>query len=442
MKKTLLIVEDNLILCDILERWLQKAGYRVLTAIDEPSARRKIKGNNVALVLTDVRLPEGDGISLLEWSISQGLHIPFVVMTEHASIADAVRAVKLCAKDYLPKPVHEELLMELLRGLIGLPVSVPPKKSLMKRLSGAVRETERIACRVAPLNCSVMILGTNGSGKESVAQLIQQHSGRKDKPFVAVNCGCIRGELAASEFFGHVQGAFTDAKKDTAGYFETAKGGTLFLDEIGNMPPEMQTLLLRVLQERVYCPVGSRKELEADVRILSATNEDMERAIREGRFREDLYYRLNVVSVQIPPLRERPEDSLPLIEHQMRIIAAEQGTTPPELTLEAQELLKQYSWPGNVRELENIVRRAALLASSPLIEPAVISACLEDSLSPPASSASARENPDAGRHRLSELLARHQGNVRAAADALGVSRSTLYGRLARSGLDPAAFRPR
>ena len=217
----------------------------------------------MALVLTDVRLPEGDGISLLEWSISQGLHIPFVVMTEHASIADAVRAVKLGAKDYLPKPVHEELLMELLRGLIGLPVSVPPKKSLMKRLSGAVRETERIACRVAPLNCSVMILGPNGSGKESVAQLIQQHSGRKDKPFVAVNCGCIRGELAASEFFGHVQGAFTDAKKDTAGYFETAKGGTLFLDEIGNMPPEMQTLLLRVLQERVYCPVGSRKELEA-----------------------------------------------------------------------------------------------------------------------------------------------------------------------------------
>lgn len=182
MKKTLLIVEDNLILCDILERWLQKAGYGVLTAIDEPSARRKIKGNNVALVLTDVRLPEGDGISLLEWSISQGLHIPFVVMTEHASIADAVRAVKLGAKDYLPKPVHEELLMELLRGLIGLPVSIPPKKSLMKRLSGAIRETERIACRVAPLNCSVMILGPNGSGKESVAQLIQQHSGRKDKP--------------------------------------------------------------------------------------------------------------------------------------------------------------------------------------------------------------------------------------------------------------------
>ena len=155
----------------------------------------------------------------------------------------------------------------------------------MKRRSVAFRETERIACRVAPLDCSVMILGPNGCGKESVAQLIQQHSGRRDKPFVAVNCGCIQRELAASEFFGHVKGAFTDAKKETAGYFEAARGGTLFLDEIGNMPLGMQALLLRVLQERVYCPVGSRKELEADVRILSATNEDMERAIREGRFR-------------------------------------------------------------------------------------------------------------------------------------------------------------
>lgn len=173
MKKTLLIVEDNLILCDILKRWLQKANYGVLTAIDEPSARRKIKENDVALVLTDVRLPEGDGISLLEWSISQGLHIPFVVMTEYATIADAVHAVKLGAKDYLPKPVHEVQLMDLLRGLLGLPFFVPSKKSFMKRRSLAIRETDRIACRVAPLDCSVMILGPNGSGKESVAQLIQ-----------------------------------------------------------------------------------------------------------------------------------------------------------------------------------------------------------------------------------------------------------------------------
>lgn len=433
MKKTLLIVEDNLILCDILERWLQKAGYGVLTAIDEPSARRKIKGNNVALVLTDVRLPEGDGISLLEWSISQGLHIPFVVMTEHASIADAVRAVKLGAKDYLPKPVHEELLMELLRGLIGLPVSVPPKKSLMKRLSGAVRETERIACRVAPLNCSVMILGPNGSGKESVAQLIQQHSGRKDKPFVAVNCGCIRGELAASEFFGHVQGAFTDAKKDTAGYFETAKGGTLFLDEIGNMPPEMQTLLLRVLQERVYCPVGSRKELEADVRILSATNEDMERAIREGRFREDLYYRLAEFEIRQPSLSECPEDILPLADFFREQHSEEIRVETSGFTEQAKISMLSHSWPGNVRELDNRIRRAVLLAVSPLLT--------HKDLNLNATICRTGEKCKKGlmeeaeeKELIRKILEECGGKISRVARMLGMSRPTLYKKMERYGL--------
>lgn len=433
MKKTLLIVEDNLILCDILERWLQKAGYGVLTAIDEPSARRKIKGNNVALVLTDVRLPEGDGISLLEWSISQGLHIPFVVMTEHASIADAVRAVKLGAKDYLPKPVHEELLMELLRGLIGLPVSIPPKKSLMKRLSGAIRETERIACRVAPLNCSVMILGPNGSGKESVAQLIQQHSGRKDKPFVAVNCGCIRGELAASEFFGHVQGAFTDAKKDTAGYFETAKGGTLFLDEIGNMPPEMQTLLLRVLQERVYCPVGSRKELEADVRILSATNEDMERAIREGRFREDLYYRLAEFEIRQPSLSECPEDILPLADFFREQHSEEIRVETSGFTEQAKISMLSHSWPGNVRELDNRIRRAVLLALSPLLT--------HKDLNLNATICRTGEKCKKGlmeeaeeKELIRKILEECGGKISRVARMLGISRPTLYKKMERYGL--------
>ena len=428
MKKTLLVVEDNLILCDILEKWLLKAGYGVLTATDEPSARRKIKGNDVALVLTDVRLPEGDGISLLEWSVSQGLHIPFVVMTEYASIADAVRAVKLGAKDYLPKPVHEEQLMELLRGLVGLPVSVPPRKSFMKRFSVAVRETERIACRVAPLDCSVMILGPNGSGKESVAQLIQRHSGRKDKPFVAVNCGCIRGELAASEFFGHVQGAFTDAKKDSAGYFEAARGGTLFLDEIGNMPPEMQTLLLRVLQERVYCPVGSRKELEADVRILSATNEDMERVIREGRFREDLYYRLNVVPIEIPPLRERKRDIRPLVESFLKDMN-KKYRYQKRFADAAMEILYSYVWPGNVRELKNVVEQAVILSAGDEIQPSELPiACRFEGES--------HGGDETGRVNLKLEVARFEyeyicrayekyGTVRAAAASLGMDSATF-----------------
>lgn len=327
MKKTLLIVEDNLILCDILERWLQKAGYRVLTAIDEPSARRKIKGNNVALVLTDVRLPEGDGISLLEWSISQGLHIPFV----------------------------------------------------------------------------------------------------------AVNCGCIRGELAASEFFGHVQGAFTDAKKDTAGYFETAKGGTLFLDEIGNMPPEMQTLLLRVLQERVYCPVGSRKELEADVRILSATNEDMERAIREGRFREDLYYRLAEFEIRQPSLSECPEDILPLADFFREQHSEEIRVETSGFTEQAKISMLSHSWPGNVRELDNRIRRAVLLAVSPLLT--------HKDLNLNATICRTGEKCKKGlmeeaeeKELIRKILEECGGKISRVARMLGMSRPTLYKKMERYGL--------
>ena len=351
-------------------------------------------------------------------------------MTEHASIADAVRAVKLGAKDYLPKPVHEELLMELLRGLIGLPVSVPPKKSLMKRLSGAVRETERIACRVAPLNCSVMILGPNGSGKESVAQLIQQHSGRKDKPFVAVNCGCIRGELAASEFFGHVQGAFTDAKKDTAGYFETAKGGTLFLDEIGNMPPEMQTLLLRVLQERVYCPVGSRKELEADVRILSATNEDMERAIREGRFREDLFHRLNEFIIRVPRLSECPEDILPMAKFFLDRFSKEYRLSVQGFDCLAIAAMREYGWPGNIRELRNAVRSAMLLATNGWITAGNMK--LDLSVKPEEDVILSEDEKE--RLLLVKMLEQTGNNRSKTAKLLNMSRTTLYEKLKRNGI--------
>lgn len=433
MKKTLLVVEDNLILCGILEKWLRKAGYEVLIATDELSARRKINGNDVALVLTDVRLPEGDGISLLEWNVSRGPHIPFVVMTEYASIADAVHAVKLGAKDYLPKPVYEEQLLELLRGLIGLPVVVSSKIPFLKRRSAAARETERIACRVAPSDCSVMILGPNGSGKESVAQLIHQHSRRKDKPFVAVNCGCISGELAASEFFGHVKGAFTGAEKDTAGYFEVAQGGTLFLDEIGNMPLGIQALLLRVLQERVYCPVGSRKEFKADVRILSATNEDMERAIREGRFREDLYHRLAEFEVRQSSLGECQEDILPLAEFFREQHSNEIRVETSGFTEQAKISMLSHLWPGNVRELGNRVRRAVLLAESPLLThkdlglDAVV--CKADRKYEKSLPSEADE-----KKRLKEVLDAHGGNVSRTAEALGMSRPTLYKKMERHGL--------
>lgn len=433
MRRKILVVEDNLILCDLLEKWLLKAGYDVVTATDEPSARRKIREHDVVLVLTDVRLPEGDGISLLEWGMKRQRDIPFVVMTEYASIADAVRAVRLGARDYLPKPVYEEQLLDLLRGLLKLPVAVGRERTLLERCSAAMRETERIACRVALSECAVMILGPNGSGKESVAGMIHRHSRRKDRPFVAVNCGCVPEGLAASEFFGHVKGAFTGAEKDAPGYFDAAQGGTLFLDEVGNMPPEMQVLLLRVLQEKVYCPVGCRKERVADVRILSATNGDMGRAIREGRFREDLYHRLAEFEVRQPALAECPEDILPLADFFRRQHSAEMRLDTSGFTEDARISLLSYSWPGNVRELGNRVRRAVLFADSPMLGRKDLG--LEDVLGGTGDGKRKRLSDGMDeRERISRALEENGGNVSRAAEALGMSRPTLYKKMEKYGL--------
>lgn len=433
MKKKILVVEDNLILCDILEKWLLKAGYEVTTATDEPSARRKIKEHETALVLTDVRLPEGDGISLLEWSVRQKLSIPFVVVTEYGSIADAVRAVKLGAKDYLPKPVYEEQLLELLRGLLKPPVAVTRDKKLLERHSAAARETERIARRAALSDCAVMILGPNGSGKESVARTIHQCSKRKDKPFVAVNCGCVPKELAASGFFGHVKGAFTGAEKDSEGYFGAARGGTLFLDEVGNMPLGMQALLLRVLQEKVYAPVGSRKEQEADVRIVSATNENLERAMREGRFREDLYHRLAEFEVRQPSLAECPEDIMTLADFFRKQYSEEMRLETDGFTEDAKTSLLSYAWPGNVRELGNRVRRAVLLAESLLLNPKDLGFDVSSLGAGHAKKKKLSDESDE-KERIGKALEENHWNLSRVAETLGISRPTLYKKMKKYGL--------
>lgn len=319
----ILIVEDNIILCNMIEKWLQKNGYVVLTAIDEPGARSILKKNEISLVLGDVRLPVGDGISLLEWMVKNGMEVPYIVMTDYACFPDAVRAVKLGAKDYLPKPVFQEQLLELMHSLLKQPVIVCKERLFVERTSEAARKTALLARRVAPSDLSVMILGPSGSGKEVIAQMIHRYSDRCNKPFVAVNCGSIPKDLQASEFFGVVRGAFTGAVLDRKGHFETANGGTLFLDEVGNMPYSMQILLLRVLQEKEFNPVGSDKVKRTDVRIISATNEDMRKAVEEGRFREDLYYRLAELEILQPPLKECKDDILLLAEFSEKNILVE-----------------------------------------------------------------------------------------------------------------------
>lgn len=369
MKKRILIVEDNVTLSQIQKDWLCREGYEVATAMDESVARRLLRKENFDLILSDVRLPQGDGISLLGWINKEKRDIPFVIMTEYASVPDAVKAIRLGAKDYLSKPVFHEQLVEMVRELLK-PVSAVRRenKELFKRLSPKAKEAEHLAELVAPSDISVLILGANGTGKESIARSIHFHSARKDKPFVAVNCGAVPRELAASMFFGHTKGAFTGADNDKGGYFDAAKGGTLFLDEIGTLPFDMQSSLLRVLQEGTFMPVGSTMEREAEVRIVAATNENMVKAIAEGRFREDLYHRLGEFEIRQPSLCECPEDILPLANFFREKLSAVLHRERTGFTPEAERLLLSHTWSGNIRELQNKIRRAVLMAKDTLID--------------------------------------------------------------------------
>ena len=424
----ILIVEDNMILCGMIEKWLHKAGYDVLTAIDEPGARNILKKNEISLVLGDVRLPEGDGISLLEWMIRSGIEIPFIVMTDYACITDAVRAIKLGAKDYLQKPVHQEQLLELMHSMLKSPVIVRKERSFVERTSEAARKTSSLARRVAPSDLSVMILGPSGCGKEIIAQMIHRYSDRRNKPFVAVNCGAVPVNLLESEFFGAVKGAYTGAIADRKGYFETANGGTLFLDEVGNMPYSMQILLLRVLQEKEYTSVGSDKLKHTDVRIISATNEDMKKAVQEGRFREDLYYRLAELEILQPPLKDCKEDILPLAdfflkENVERIRILRKGFTDSAI-----QVMLSYDWPGNVRELSAKVKRAVIIANNTLLDVCDLGLDNVDC------SDSLEIHVIQEKERIRNLLDKNHGNISRTAIELGCSRTALYKKMKKLGI--------
>lgn len=428
----ILIVEDNLILSGMLEKWLQREGYETLTSMDEDTARCLIRKNNVGLILCDVRLADGNGISLLEWMVKSCMDIPFVVMTEYASIPDAVRAIKLGAKDYLSKPVFQEQLLELLHGLLKQPVIVRRECTIIERNSPAARRTASLARRVAPSDLSVMILGASGSGKESIAQMIHQYSKRRNQSFVAINCGSVPDSLMASEFFGTVRGAFTGSVSDCKGYFDMANGGTLFLDEIGNMSSDMQAFLLRVLQEREFSPVGSRRVQPVDVRIISATNEDMAKAVMEGRFREDLYYRLAELEICQPSLSECREDILPLAEFFREEYSQRMRIETKGFTEEAKKALLSYSWPGNVRELNGRVKRAVLLADEPLLTSSDLN--IEGTYNNLNMDNMSEVNGICEKERIFLLLEQNHGNIKKTANQLGVSRMTLYNKMKKYGL--------
>lgn len=435
MKRKILIVEDNVSLSQMQKDWLLQAGYEVMTAIDEPAARRLLRRTAFDLILSDVRLPEGDGISLLEWLKKEKVDIPFIITTEYVSVPDVVRTIKMGARDYLPKPVHREHLLELAEEVFRPLATVRTKqKELFRRTSPKILKVEKFARLVAPSDMSVLILGANGTGKESVAQSIHENSGRAGMPFVAVNCSVLPRELAPSMLFGHEKGAFTGADAARPGFFDMAKGGTLFLDEIGTMSVEIQGMLLRVLQENTYMPIGSRKEKIADVRIVAATNEDMEKAIGEGRFREDLYHRLCEFEIRQPSLAECPEDIIPLAEFFRERFSKELKRETQGFTEDARRRMTAYRWPGNVHELQNKVRRAVLLAENGIVR--VEDMGLEDAepTSDAGHSLAIRDAADEKR-RIVEALKRCGGNRTEAAKLLRIDRATLYRKMTKYGLN-------
>ena len=432
MKYRILIVEDNVMLAGQQKKWLEKSGYEVQTTIDEPGAKKRIKSEHFDLVLADVRLPEGDGISLLEWLRKEKIDIPFIVMTGYASVPDAVKAIKLGAKDYLAKPVQMEELLELIKDILHPNAFVYGKdKNLFHRNSPKMLEVENLARTVAPFDITVLILGPNGAGKESVAQRIHYSSDRREKPLVAVNCAIIPKELAPTLFFGHVKGTFTGADGNQEGYFDLARGGTLFLDEIGTLPPEVQAMLLRVLQEDTYLPIGSGRERKADVRIVAATNEDLQLAIKEKRFREDLYHRLCEFEIAMPSLHECPEDILPLAEHFREKFSKELKKQTEGFTPEAARLMLSYRWPGNVRELLNKVKRAVLMARQPVIEAAELNIRTDGTdgginLFP--------ETEAEEKLSILKALKASGGHRRKAAETLHINPATLYRKMKKYGL--------
>ena len=436
MKRKILIVEDNMSLSQMQKDWFSQAGYDVMTAMSEPIARALIRKTQFDLILSDVRLPEGDGISLLKWLRKEKKDIPFIITTEYVSVPDVVYTIKLGAMDYLPKPAHREHLLELAEEVFRPIATVRKKeKALFHRTSPGILQVEKFARLVAPSDMSVMILGANGTGKESVAQAIHSNSDRWNTPFIAVNCGALPRELAASLFFGHEKGAFTGADTAKNGYFDMAKGGTLFLDEIGTMSYELQSLLLRVLQENTYTPIGSGRERTADVRVIAATNEDLLQAIKEGRFREDLYHRLNEFEIRQPSLAECPEDILPLAEFFRERFSKELKRETQGFADDAKRGMLAYPWPGNVRELQNRIKRAVLLTETPVLDMHGLNIeANPDKDIPTAFSVLPLKDEALEKESIIRALKACNGHKEQAAALLNINPATLYRKIKKYGL--------
>jgi len=448
-----LIVDDDANLRRAVRRTLKLAGHEILEAESAEAALEVLDAQSVALVIADVSMPGMSGLELLERMHSMEDAPPTIMMSGEATIERAVRAVQLGALDFLSKPFEHDRLSitvdnalrftRLAKAHETLKSEVAAKAEIVGDSPPMQRLRELIA-KVAPSDGRVVILGENGTGKELVASAIHEGSARRDAPFVKLNCAAVPGELVESELFGHEKGAFTGAASSRQGRFEVANGGTLFLDEIGDMPPAMQAKLLRVLQEGTLERVGGSRTIHVDVRVIAATNRDLDEMVDDGSFRRDLLYRLNVVTLEVPPLRERPGDIDALARHFLRETGERHGWANLRLTPEALELLRQHDFPGNVRELSNICERIAILASGEEIGADEIGRYLPRGGPAEAVGGGAAYRRgaslkdlmnDAEKAILEAAIADHDGSKPDAAEALSVDRSFFYKKCRSHGID-------
>ena len=442
-KISILVVDDELSIRESLSGWLQQDGYEVESAADGPTALAKAQETHYDIMLLDVKMPRMDGITVLKKLRESNADTAVVVMTAHGAIQDAVEAMKLGAHDYLLKPFDLEEMSLIIEKLVQVQ-TLAMENLILKDRVATISRFENLVGQSPPMlqlfetivdvahsDATVLLTGETGTGKELVARSIHAQSSRGYGPFIATNCGAFTEHLLESELFGHEKGAFTDASYTKKGRLEMAHGGTLFLDEVGDISIKMQIDLLRVLETREFTRVGGTVPLHSDFRVIAATHQDLQEGIRKKTFRQDLYYRLNVIHVQVPPLRERPEDIPLLAQHFLRRYATETNKKVDSILPEAMEAMRRYSWPGNVRELENALERAVVVGKGRQLKPAdlpfVVGAEEE---------VAGLSLEDMERRYIAQVLASAKGHISNAAKVLRINRTTLYHKIKKYGLAP------
>jgi two-component system, NtrC family, response regulator AtoC len=438
----ILVVDDEEIVRESLAGWLEKDGYTVGLAPDGPSAIAMLAREPWSILLLDMKMPGMDGLQVLEHTRTLQPPPTVVIMTAYATVETAVRAIKIGAYDYLVKPFDPEELSLMIQKIVRQDELVRENEALRKALkrdyrfrdliskNAAMQTVFDLARTAARSPSTILVLGESGTGKELLARAIHAESPRRGGPFVAVSCAALTETLLESELFGHERGAFTGASARRRGTFEIAQGGTIFLDEIGDISPKLQVDLLRVLETRQFCRVGGNETISVDVRIVAATNKDLQRAVAEGRFRDDLFYRLNVIPITLPPLRDRREDIPLLVEHFLERMSAELGRKVDGVSRDAMAMLMSHPFPGNVRELRNLVERATVCASGPILQ--VVDFGLGPAAAASADAGASLEEVE--RRHIAAVLEQTGGNVSQSARILHIDRVTLYNKIRKYGL--------